>query len=73
MADIETQGRGRLAGLAGAVPLTFAAAHCDRDRQVLAGFWRRSLRAGHLYERYRAALATTEGERHLQERGEGPG
>jgi len=72
MTDIDRQGRGRLAGLAGAVPLTFAAAHCDRDRQVLAGFWRRSLRAGDLYERYRAALAA-EDDRHLREREEEPG
>ncbi|ETA00821.1 hypothetical protein ThrDRAFT_03158 [Frankia casuarinae] len=73
MADIDTQGRARLADLAGAVPLAFAAAHCDRDQQVLAGFWRRSLRAGPLYERYCAALATTDGERRVRERGEEPG
>lgn len=73
MADIDTQDRGRLVGLAGAAPLTFAAAHCDLDRRVLTGFWRRSLRAGDLYERYRAALATTHGEGRVREREEGPG
>jgi len=73
MADIDTQGRLRPAGLTGAVPPTLTVAPCDLERRVLAGFWRRSLQAGAIYERYCAAVAGTEPDHLGWEQGREPG